>query len=181
MAFRPNRIRPLLTGFLVMVLTIISAQVSATDIQDEDLKAVYLFRFAMLIDWDSRPESDTRFRFCSDNENPVSQRLAEVVKQKSDQATFTLLDLSIQSDLRCDVVYTSSSDRDYVADLRKRSNSALLVGEGRRFIDAGGMVAFKRVNNRIKPLIHLGNIQGSAFRLRSQLLSIAVVIKGDRP
>ncbi|MEZ8140934.1 YfiR family protein [Enterovibrio sp. FF113] len=153
----------------------VSLGVRASDFRDEDLKAVYLFRFAFLTDWKDRQPQNGRYQFCVDGNSVVSRRLQDVVTQKPEQANFRDITQGDDNVLGCHIVYTTESAAARIAALRTRFPDALIVGEGESFTAAGGMVAFIKVNNRVKPLVNLKNLLGTPFTLRSQLLSIAVI------
>ncbi|WP_394209106.1 YfiR family protein [Enterovibrio calviensis] len=157
----------------------VSLGVRASDFRDEDLKAVYLFRFAFLTDWKDRQPQNGRYQFCVDGKSAVSERLQDVVAQKPEQANFHDITQSDDIDLSCHIVYTSENAEQRIAVLRTRFPEALIVGDGVNFTVAGGMIAFIKVNNRVKPLINRANLLGVPFTLRSQLFSIAVIDEED--
>ncbi|WP_235956031.1 YfiR family protein [Grimontia sedimenti] len=157
----------------------ISTCALANDIQDDDLKAVYLFRFALLVDWKSSHQSSSQYHFCVDADNGVSQKLKAIIQQKP-LAVFHQIQNTQAQPPGCHIVYSTTDQADQVSALKARFPDALLVGEGRRFVRAGGMMAFVRMNNRIKPLINRSHLVGVPFSLRSQLLSIAVIDEEDK-
>ncbi|WP_407334416.1 YfiR family protein [Enterovibrio sp. 27052020O] len=159
---------------MVIIITV-SLGVRANEFRDEDLKAVYLFRFAFLTDWKDRQPQNGRYEFCADGKSAVSQRLQDVVAQKPEQAIFRDIALEDDIELGCHIVYTTENEEQRIGALRSRFPDALIVGEGKSFTAAGGMVAFIKVNNRVKPLVNRKNLLGVPFTLRSQLLSIAVI------
>ncbi|CZF81507.1 hypothetical protein GCE9029_02657 [Grimontia celer] len=162
-----------------LIVFAISTCVRAHDIRDDDLKAVYLFRFAMLVDWKASHGMSSQYHFCVDADNGVSKKLEEIALSKP-QAVFHQIRNEQTPTPGCHIVYTTTNEADQVSALKASFPNALLVGEGRRFTRAGGMMAFVRVNNRIKPLISRSNLAGAPFSLRSQLLSIAVIEGEDK-
>ncbi|WP_325894185.1 YfiR family protein [Grimontia sp. NTOU-MAR1] len=172
--YRSDKARATLLWLSALIVFAISTGARASDIRDDDLKAVYLFRFAMLVDWKSSHDPSSQYQFCVDAENGVSRKLKEIIEKKP-QAIFHQIQRGEVSVPACHIIYSNTDETDKVSALKATFPNALLVGEGRRFTRAGGMVAFVRVNNRIKPLINRKNLAGAPFSLRSQLLSIAVM------
>lgn len=170
-----RRTNAVILRLMAMAICVVSVFAEAHEVNDSDLKAVYLYRFAHLVDWQQTATTDIRHCFCSDVDNPVSQRLQDIVAHKPSQASFSRLSESLPGEPDCHIVYTTAQDSEDVARLRARFPGALLVGEGQQFIASGGMMAFIRVNNRIKPLINRHHLRDAPFSLRSQLLSIAVI------
>ncbi|MDD1793658.1 YfiR family protein [Enterovibrio sp. ZSDZ42] len=168
-----------LNWLLLATVITVSLGARASDFRDEDLKAVYLYRFAFLIDWKTLQPTSGRYAFCSDSDNEVSLRLKDVVARKPDQASFTAITQQSETDINCHIVYTANTSAQHISTLRTQFPDALVVGEGNEFTANGGMAAFVKMNNRVRPLINLNNLQYAPFSLRSQLLSISIIEEGD--
>ena len=141
---------------------------------DDDLMAVYLYRFALLSDWHQTGVATRPVEFCVTEESGVSRRLHDIVLTKSDIATYDNIAQDASSSI-CHVLYVNEANEEQVAQLKRNYPHALLVGTGAAFIQYGGMIAFVKVNNRIKPMISRENVAPSLIRLRSQLLSVAIL------
>ena len=79
----------------------------------------------------------------------------------------------------CHILYIESASAALISQLKSQFPHALLIGNGMQFINLGGMIAFIRVNNRIKPLISTAHVKQSGINLRSQLLSVAEIVGVD--
>ncbi|WP_028022025.1 YfiR family protein [Enterovibrio calviensis] len=168
-----------ISWLLLTTVIMVSLGVRANEFRDEDLKAVYLYRFAFLIDWKTLQPKSGRYEFCSDSDNEVSLRLKDVIAKKPEQAKFNDLVQRYETDLNCHIIYTAETSTQHITTLRTQFPDALIVGEGNEFTANGGMAAFVKMNNRVRPLINLGNLRGVAFSMRSQLLSISIIEEGD--
>ena len=157
--------------------------VANAEYADEDLMAVYLYRFAFLSDWQETGLAATPIEFCVTEESEVALRLKSIVLSKPDVATYAnLADVAtyanladVSSNTNCHILYINDAKKGQVAQLKLDYPHALLVGSGAIFIQYGGMIAFVKVNNRIKPMISRENVAPSLIKLRAQLLSIAIL------
>ncbi|EGQ9932507.1 YfiR family protein [Vibrio vulnificus] len=139
---------------------------------DEDLKAVYLYRFASLADWQSTPLAQQKTRYCGEFNSVIAERLKAIVETQPEAATFSYLE-EVDPQESCHLVFVESNPQTVLPTLQLRYPHALLVGNGEKFVRLGGMIAFIKVNNRILPLISRKHVEPSQIRLRAQLLSIA--------
>ncbi|GMQ48760.1 YfiR family protein [Vibrio sp. 10N] len=146
---------------------------TCSQVNDDQLKAVYLYRFPMLADWSSEVSSDVT-QYCITRPSEVGNFLSQIITTKSASALF--MDLS-QSDKAnsaiCHILYVDWQDHHNISELSKQYPYALTIGTGVQFVSLGGMLAFIKVNNRIKPLVSQQNIEKSGVRLRAQLLAIS--------
>lgn len=76
------------------------------------------------------------------------------------------------------VLFITASERKRQRDLISSLQNAkvLVVGDGDRFCDDGGMVGLTRVKDRIKLQVHANNLKAAGLRLSSQVLKLAEVI-----
>ncbi|EED27100.1 valyl-tRNA synthetase [Vibrio sp. 16] len=72
-------------------------------------------------------------------------------------------------------MFIENGDEAIIANLHVRYPNALLVGNGVEFVANGGMVAFIKVRNRIRPLISRQNVEKSRVQIRSQLLEVSEI------
>ncbi|WP_162674451.1 YfiR family protein [Vibrio variabilis] len=142
-------------------------------VSDDQLKAVYLYRFPMLADWPTAATGKVT-HYCITRESSIGDYLSQIIASKSSSARFVDLSQSDKSQTEiCHILYVDGQDREHVVELAKRYPYALTIGTGVQFVSLGGMLAFIKVNNRIKPLISQHNVEKSGVRLRAQLLAIS--------
>lgn len=144
-----------------------------SNVSDDQLKAVYLYRFPMLADWPSgAPKGSTQY--CVTRASSVSEYLSKIIETKSAPASFVDLSINDKSHgANCHILYVDGQDHKQVFELAKRYPYALTIGTGVKFVSLGGMLAFIKVNNRIKPLISQNNVEKSGVKIRAQLLAIS--------
>ncbi|GLR74048.1 YfiR family protein [Aliivibrio sifiae] len=161
---------------LILPISSFSLQASNQNIQDHELKAVYLFRFVFLTSWGNFAPTNKQFNFCSEASLDVSYTLEALINKKPAQAVF--IPYSSVNDIKqhhCHIIYSNSNNPLKIQKFKTAQPHAILVGDGKPFISSGGMIAFIKVNNRIKPLISLENLAPTELSLRSQLLSVSEI------
>jgi hypothetical protein len=163
---------------IVIVLSLyFLPQIVWAKVDDDDLKAVYLFRFALLADWSKTGVNYEYIEYCVTSSSDVSERLQAIVESKPDRARFHRLPVSSDANV-CHILFTELNDKEAVAQLRERYPHALLVGNGIDFVANGGMIAFIKVRNRIRPLIAREHVRHTNVLLRSQLLEVSELYQG---
>nr|WP_086940992.1 YfiR family protein [Thaumasiovibrio occultus] len=145
------------------------------NVEDAEMKAVYLYRFAMFADWSELGVISDTITYCADSGSAVALNLKTIVESRPDTSSFVAL-WEGQVPEQCHVVYLEQSTLDQIAQLKSRFPHALFIGNGENFISDGGMIAFVKANNRIRPLISRNNVSESGVALRSQLLDIAILV-----
>ncbi|MGR5236648.1 YfiR family protein [Vibrio alfacsensis] len=153
--------------------------VALAKVDDVDLKAVYLFRFALLADWQNTPVDLKHIAYCVVKNTEVSASLESIVAKKTDMARFYHLGKGQRPSV-CHILYIEHSDDAKISLLKEQFPHALLVGNGKEFVRNGGMIAFIKVRNRIRPLISRKNVEQTKVLLRSQLLAVSELVKEER-
>ncbi|KXF82926.1 YfiR family protein [Enterovibrio coralii] len=165
-------------GVLMSLVLVLGHYVEAADFTDDELKAVYLFRFAYLVNWENLPSQDNLYHYCVDGSSQVARQLETIAEQKRQKAKYWDITDDSATPSRCHILFTTSREEEHILSLRIQYPDSLLVGEGKRFVENGGMASFIKMNNRVRPYIDMHNLLGLPFTLRSQLLAIAVT-KGE--
>ncbi|WP_244204685.1 YfiR family protein [Vibrio rhodolitus] len=172
------KFKPALSSMLAVLGLNLFALPVIAKVDDADLKAVYLFRFALLADWQNTGVSSEHIEYCVTDINEISLRLEAIIASKPQMARFFLLSEGGDPQV-CHILFTSQSDADNNEQLRQQYPHALLVGDGVDFVKNGGMIAFVKVRNRIRPLIARANVEQSQVLLRSQLLEVSELYKAE--
>lgn len=149
------------------------------NVDDVDLKAVYLFRFALLADWQDTPVDANHLEYCVVKNTEVSASLRKIVSSKPNVAHFYNLSEGQQPDV-CHILYVEDSEHSKISLLKEQFPHALLVGNRKAFISKGGMIAFIKVRNRIRPLISRDNVKQTSVLLRSQLLEVSELVEEEK-
>lgn len=161
-----------------MICLCLYTSLAIAKVDDVDLKAVYLFRFALLADWQKTSVHAEHLEYCVLEAGKVSARLKNVVELKPDIAHFYNLSEEQHPNV-CHILYVEDHNESKISLLKTQFPHALLVGNGKAFIDKGGMIAFIKVRNRIRPLISRKHVKQTQVQLRSQLLEVSELVKED--
>ena len=79
----------------------------------------------------------------------------------------------------CHVLFVSKRSGDASALLKATAGRPVLtVGESDEFLDGGGIIALKIVDGKVRFEIHAANAQKAGLRISSQLLSLALAVRG---
>jgi hypothetical protein len=172
------RIAVVLTTTLCATSFAATAQVQTDEVT---LRAAYLSRFAQFVDWPPDKQS-----------GPVSLCISGGGRILDEVATFAAAETGAPRPLTlraitpndaiesCHVLYVPASERRPERVLKAAATHHVLsVGEGPDFLDAGGAVALRIVDRRLRFDIDLGNVQRAGLRVSSRLLRLAAAIRGS--
>jgi len=165
----------------------LSAAESSLIVQEDKLKAVYVFNFIRFTEWplDSKalPVKQTNLAIFGNND------LLNILHGKSFQKTALgarLNTFSCSTPVSCianaQALYIDHSERgDLEEILRLLSNKPILtISDTPAFAEKGGMIELKRHNGAIIFRINLQAIKRANLYVSSQLLQMAEVV-GNRP
>tara|TARA_Y100001956_G_scaffold82794_1_gene105665 strand:+ start:4745 stop:5275 length:531 start_codon:yes stop_codon:yes gene_type:complete len=160
--------------FLAAIGLVTAPLIANANVGDVDLKAVYLFRFALLADWQESGIATDHIDYCVAQTSDVAIRLEAIVAAKPKTARFHKLFDDVHPEV-CHILFVEHGDAAFIADLHVQYPHALLVGNGVDFVASGGMIAFIKVRNRIRPLVSRKNVEKTNILLRSQLLEVSEI------
>jgi len=171
-------IRSKYRALLVLLLIISCLNIAHADTDREyGLKAAYLLSFARFVYWPEGTNEDEikHFNICVYGVNPFAGNLQRVTKKKIKKKEIKLLVTdSVKKLSACNIVFISKSESDnYLSVLEMVPVGVLTVSDIVGFSEAGGMIEFLRLNNKIKFDINLKESQASGIKYRSQLLEVA--------
>jgi len=173
------RIIPLVLTFLFGATT--AAQDAGLESR---LKAAVVSKFPAFTEW---PESALNGRrtieICVARPNPFGTTLTELVAGETLRGrgivVRELADLGAID--RCHVLFVSSASAPDRRDLlaRARNLPVLTVGDYVTFLEEGGIIALRTVGGRIRFEIDVANANQTGIRLSSQLLRLALNVRGS--
>lgn len=149
--------------------------------REYDVKAVFLFNFARFVEWpesqDAKPGNALVIGILG--EDPFGSALDHAVQNE----TIRELPIVIRRAKRmedlpaCNLLYINLKDLQKVqAILRSLAGRGVLtVGEGEDFTRAGGMIAFRTQQQRVRFQINLEVAEREGFHISSKLLKVAEV------
>ena len=146
-----------------------------------DVQAVYLFDFAKFVRWPAGSGHET-ISICVAGQQVFADTLTRIVAgERVDSHTLSVrLVQQPQDEAACDILFIGSAAEGRLDSLLAASNgkSILTVSDIPGFLDRGGMIQFLIVGNRVRFSVDLGPVARSGISLSSELLKVAVAVKG---
>jgi hypothetical protein len=171
----------LLSGTLPLSI----AAINDTPVPEYKIKAAYLYNFFLFVTWPSLPDQtvtigilgrDSFGNAFSEVENQSVKGLKKklVVKRWGAYTEQTGID-------QCQILFVSSNERTHFTEIFKRlqGKPVLTVGDSEDFLEAGGMIDFLLVQNKVRWEINQRSLNAGGLRLNSQLLGNAIRVKSD--
>ena len=143
------------------------------------LKAAFIFHFAQLTTWPASafPSSDESFVICTVNGDPFDGSLEKTIGSKKVQGhSIKVAHVRRASEAHsCHIAFVPGLQRgEMSAVVNDLGNLPILtVGDDESFTQYGGMVAFRRENDRLRFDVNLAAITKSNLNVSSMLLSLA--------
>ncbi|OCH42670.1 hypothetical protein A6E02_13885 [Aliivibrio fischeri] len=141
--------------------------------QAYEVEAVYIFRIANFIQWESK--NKTSLVFCGSKDDPVMKTLKIISKDKSIQGKSVAVITNNKSN--CDIYVAHKKTT--MAELKKLNKNVLTISGKKNFTKQSGMIELRQVDGKVKPAINLDNLQHSSFNVSSQLLRLAIIERGN--
>jgi hypothetical protein len=146
------------------------------------IKAAFLYNFFLFVNWPSLPERAVTIGILG--KDPFGKSFLEVenqlVKGLNKQLSIKRLGpYTPEMDLtQCQILFISSSEKENweKISLQLAGKPVLTVGDQKGFLEAGGMMNFLLVQNKIRWEINRSPLNQSGLRMDSQLLESAVRI-----
>lgn len=172
---------------LVVVVIGAAAPAVAQAPLESEVRAVYLYNFARYITWpaESFPNARTPVRICVMGSDPFGDALDRAVAGETVHGRpLEAVRIGPQGALGgCHMLYAAATeDRRVAAALASaRGRPLLTVGEHDRFLDRGGMIRFRRIDNRVRFDINLKAVERNGLRISARLLGVAAEVRRDVP
>ncbi|WP_187143399.1 YfiR family protein [Terriglobus albidus] len=153
--------------------------VDAPGYDEYQLKAAFLFHFAQLTTWPASafPSGDEPFVICTVNGDPFDGSLEKTIGAKKVQGhSIKVAHVRRVADAHsCHIAFIPGLQRGEIsAVVNDLGNLPILtVGDDESFTQYGGMVAFRRENDRLRFDVNLAAITKSNLTVSSMLLSLA--------
>jgi len=153
--------------------------VDAPGYDEYQIKAAFLFHFAQLTTWPASalPPGDESFVICTVNGDPFDGSLEKTIGSKKVQGhAIKVAHLRRAAEAHnCHIAFVPELQHgEMSAVVNDLGNLPILtVGDDESFIQYGGMVAFRRENDRLRFDVNLAAITKSSLNVSSMLLSLA--------
>ena len=150
---------------------------------ERQLKAAFVSKFPQFTEWpESTLDGLQRIELCVARPNPFGSSLRELIAgERLGTRPLVVREVDSSQDLAtCQLLFVpgqSTRDRRGLLD-RARKLPILTVGETPTFIDEGGIVALHMVNGRVRFDINVEAANQAGLRLSSQLLQLALSVRG---
>src|ERR1700728_1304378 len=181
-----RRMRMALTGLAVACTMGAAAwpAAAAESYSEDAVKAAFLYRFNGYVDWPSQATADTQFTIAVLDAEGVASELGRLLQNRQIQNRPAQV-RSIKNLRELDgaqMLYIGGSHRD---DLRRMISSVagrpvLIVTNQDGGLDAGSSVNFLLIDQRVRFEISLDAAQASGLRVASELLAVAIRVRGRR-
>jgi len=153
--------------------------VDAPGYDEYQIKAAFLFHFAQLTTWPASafPSGDESFVICTVNGDPFDGSLEKTIGSKKVQGhSIKVAHVRRAAEAHsCQIAFVPRSQRGEMSAIVDDLGSLpiLTVGDDESFTQYGGMVAFRRENDRLRFDVNLAAITKSNLNVSSMLLSLA--------
>ena len=146
-----------------------------------DIEAVYLFDFAKFVRWPAGPEQGT-LNICAAAPAEFIDALKKVsTGEHIDTHPLAVRAVQSPGDVEgCAILFIGSSAKTGMESLLAASagKGILTVSDIPGFLDQAGMIQFLIVDNRVRFAVNLRPAASSGVSLSSELLKVAVSVKG---
>ena len=155
---------------------------AAAPVPEQTAKAAIVFHLLQFVTW---PETVNAapFRIGVLGTGSFEESLRDMVagEKNGSRAIEVKREANIAALADCDLVFIEDTGREPLGRVLSAlgSKPVLTVGETDGFVEAGGMIALRRTADRkLRLQVNLQSAQAAGFRISSQLLRVADVVKG---
>lgn len=160
-----------------------SASAAATITPEYQLKAVFLFNFTQFVEWPPQAFADANSPLIIGvlGSDPFGSYLDDTVRGETVNGRPLQVQryASIDQVNNCHVLFISRAEASHLPEIfsKLKGRRTLTVGENEGFVNAGGMIRFLTVSNKIRLRIGLESAQQAGLVLSSKLLRPADVVR----
>lgn len=165
--------------FFFISITLFSNSTYAAN--EQELKAIYLFRLAYYVSWPNSQNNLNSFNLCLIGKIPFESSLRKFNHNKriKNKLIYIKNITAINQIKQCHVLFIGISERNRMDKILNSTKkySILTVSENRGFVEKNGMIQFHGRNQRIRLKINNQIAREQNIFISSELLAIANVIK----
>ena len=170
---------------LVMWLALTPVVQAQENIQlvEQEIKAGLLYNFMKYTDWpsDRAQEPNAPIMVCLLGGDPFAGRLQPLAGRTVNQHVIELRNLrTVEEAGMCSLVFIHANEKPQWPQLRAAlaGKSMLTVSDFQGFADAGGMIEFTRIENKIGVKIDTGAVTAAHLQVQDRLLKLANAVRG---
>ena len=173
---------------LSAVLLLVAGWGSAAEASDFEyaIKAAFLYNFAKFVEWppETFPQASTPVSLCIFGDDPFDGSLDTVVQGETlnGRRLAVRRTRDLPAARECQVLFVSASEkgRAFEALSALRGTSVLTVGEGKDFLDQGGVIRLFLEQNRMRFDVNLDAAERNHLKISSKLLALARTVVPQR-
>jgi hypothetical protein len=166
-----------LWALLLLLLACLCAAATAQETREEQVKAAFLYNFTKFIDWpDSAFPDSSPFVVCVFADEGFRRELETILSHEQVRGRqITMAPQPVQDIRSCHLVYFARGESERHGKLLEAAKQApvLTVGEGRRFLEQGGLIAFLLENDRVRFAVSKRGADAAGLAVSSKLLRVA--------
>jgi hypothetical protein len=146
------------------------------------LKAAVMHQFPQFVEWPSATWREARaLQLCVIEPNPFGSELEQLILGETlNGRPLAVKEIYGSDELAgCHVLFVSMRSGDPSAVLRATTGHPVLtIGESEGFLESGGIILMRIVDGRVRFEVHATNAQKAGLRISSQLLNLALTVRG---
>jgi hypothetical protein len=173
----------LITSSAVIILAFASPAFSQDDKGEYEVKAAFLLNFVRFAEWPASTfaDSDQPIVIAILGDDPFDPKVLDGLAKKTvNGRTLSIRHLKSVGELGvCNVLFVGRlKDKDVESLLVAIKGRAILtVGDGPRFLKAGGMIQFCLIDDKIRFEVNLEQVEASSIKLSAKLLGVAQIVR----
>lgn len=150
-------------------------------VREYEIKAAFVYNFAKFTEWPEYAfyDADTPLRVCALGHDPIRPGL-EALAGKSVQLRQIAISVlgRIEESNSCHLIFVSKSEADELPEIMEylSHRPILTVSDIDGFADAGGMIALKTVDNKIRFTVNILATRTGGLSLSPQVLRLADIV-----
>jgi len=182
-----NLVRWIFGSAFICWLTFAGLSAQGQVAQEYDLKAAFLCKFALFVEWPTNafPDARTPITIGVLGNDPFGKSLDEVVRsatvqqRKLDRENYGsvegLIERADKTNKICHILFVSQSESGKLGRIFAglKGRNILTVGESDRFCQNGGVIQFVIVENRVRFIINQDAAKAARIKLSATLLDLA--------
>lgn len=177
------QMRTLIVAPLGLTLWLGSLQVSAQTDLENRIKAAIVSKFPQFVEWPaSAVTGRATIDLCIVSTDPIGSELNELTSGETlDSRHLTVRRVTRDQDVdACHVFFIRSATLASNRGLLHRATTipVLTVSDDEKFLDEGGIVRLRQVDGRLRFDINVDAAQRVGLRISSQLLQLALTVRG---
>ena len=174
----PNRRQWMTCAAVAILLVPAPAAAQRPDSSEASVKTAFLYNFTKFVEWPDAAfaEPSAPFVVCAFAEAAFRGELEAILQNEQVRGRqITIAPAALEDPRGCHIAYFAGGETERqlrMLDAVKRL-PVLTVGEGRRFLEHGGQIAFLLENDRVRFAISRRAVEAAGLTVSSKLLRVA--------